>query len=60
MSERQTLLIVDDQEINRVILREALSKSYQIIEAADGNEALQMMGTYYAQLAGVLLDVVMQ
>lgn len=59
MSERQTLLIVDDQEINRVILREALSKSYQIIEAADGNEALQMMGTYYAQLAGVLLDVVM-
>lgn len=53
------LLIVDDQELNRVILREALSKSYQIIEAADGNEALQMMGTYYAQLAGVLLDVVM-
>lgn len=59
MNERQMLLIVDDQEINRVILREALSEDYLIIEAADGNEALQMMETYYTQLAGVLLDVIM-
>ncbi len=59
MKERQTLLIVDDQELNRVILREALSQTYHIIEAADGNEALQMMEAHYTQIAGVLLDVVM-
>lgn len=57
MQERGTILLVDDQSEDRVRLRQLLSPSYEIVEAADGNEGLQMMETYCLQLAAVLLDV---
>lgn len=55
MYDRNTLLIVDDQEINRLILREILNTEAQIMEAADGNEALQIIGAILPQLAVVFL-----
>lgn len=57
VQERQTILLVDDQNQDRVALRKLLSPDYEIVEAADGNEAIQMMETYCLQLAAVLLDV---
>ena len=44
MSEKQKLLIVDDSELNREILKEILGSSYDYLEAENGNQAIQMIG----------------
>ena len=44
MSEKQKLLIVDDSELNRDILKEILGSSYDYLEAENGNQAIQMIG----------------
>ena len=36
------LLVVDDSEMNREILKEILGKEYRILEACDGEEAVRM------------------
>jgi len=42
-TKKDLILIVDDVEINRTILREILSDDYDIAEAASGDEALDML-----------------
>ena len=39
MSEKQKLLIVDDSELNRDILKEILGSSYDYLEAENGTQA---------------------
>ena len=56
LRERTTVLLVDDCAEHRVALRKVLASAYEVIEAADGNEALQMTETYFTQLAAILLD----
>lgn len=51
------ILIVDDMEVNRVILREQFKDSYSIIEAEDGLTAMNLIEEYRAELAIVLLDI---
>ena len=53
------LLIVDDSEMNREILKEILGKEYRILEACDGNEALEMLEQYGTEISLVLLDIIM-
>ena len=36
--ERQTILIVDDAEMNRMMLSDMLGDQYDYVEAADGRE----------------------
>lgn len=55
----QLILIVDDSEMNRFILREALQSEYRIIEAENGAEALSLIEKHQEELALVLLDLVM-
>ena len=47
MSEKQKLLIVDDSELNRDILKEILGSSYDYLEAENGNQAIQMIKKYW-------------
>lgn len=57
-SETGRLLIVDDNEINRDILRRLLeSQGHQVADAADGERALELVARRSFDL--VLLDVVM-
>jgi len=63
-NNRDIILIVDDIEINRVILREILQNDYDIIEASGGQEALDALFTEDGKPAKVLpttilLDVMM-
>lgn len=53
------ILIVDDSMINRAILTEMLQEEYEILEAADGKEAVQLIETYQRELSLVLLDIIM-
>ena len=44
MDKRQKILIVDDAELNRDILKEMLGETYNYLEAENGNQAIQMIG----------------
>lgn len=59
MNKRTKILIADDSEINRAILSDILSDAYDILEAADGEEALFFLNQRSSEIALVLLDVVM-
>ena len=59
MSQQNTILIVDDDEINRAILEEIFSPDYAIAQAADGREGLAAIRAGEDSLCAVLLDVVM-
>ena len=56
---RNLLLIVDDVEMNRDILRDMLEEKYEIIEAEDGAEALSKIAEYKDSLCAMLLDLIM-
>ena len=53
------ILIVDDSEVNRTILRGVLENEFQIIEAENGEEAIKMIDTYRDEIALILLDYLM-
>lgn len=53
------MLIVDDVEASRVILKEAYSADYDIIEATNGVDALDKIYFYQSNLKAVFLDVIM-
>ena len=56
---RDTVLIVDDQSTNRSILAEILKNDYKIMEAVNGVEALSAISGHRAEIAVMLLDIVM-
>ncbi len=53
------LLIVDDDMINRAILREIFKDAYQIEEAENGQEGLEKLMSLKEHVCALLLDVVM-
>ena len=53
---KQQILIVDDSEINREILKEILKEDYRILEAANGEECLEQLERYGTGISLVLLD----
>ena len=57
-SNKPTILIVDDSEMNRSILADILEE-YKIMEAANGKEAVALLEKYGAEIDLVLLDIVM-
>ena len=56
---KQQILIVDDSEINREILKEILKEDYRILEAANGEECLEQLERSGTGISMVLLDIVM-
>lgn len=59
MQERKTMLIVDDVEGNRAILRGIFQKDYIVLEAENGVDALSMIGIQGDNLVAILLDMTM-
>lgn len=56
---RQKVLIVDDSEMNRSILSEMLGGEYDIIEAENGAEAVNILRKESVNISLVLLDIIM-
>lgn len=56
---RPLLLIVDDSEMNRDILREMLQSEYEILEASSGQVALEELSRHGNEISIMLLDIVM-
>ena len=58
-AHRPTVLIVDDSPMNRNILSEILSDDFEVLEAANGAECLEILDARGPELSIVLLDIVM-
>ena len=56
---KRTILVVDDEEINREILGGILEDHYDVLYAADGDEALSVINEKGPLLSLVLLDLIM-
>lgn len=53
------ILIVDDSEMNRSILSDILGDEYEILEACDGLQAMEILNKDHDGISLVLLDIVM-
>lgn len=56
---RNTILIVDDVELNRSLLRTIFEDTYEIIEAEDGDQAIKEIDDHLDELALIFLDLIM-
>ncbi|MCI2056382.1 MAG: EAL domain-containing protein [Oscillibacter sp.] len=56
---KKTVLIVDDNAINRKILKNLLKDQYELLEAENGKVALDILTRENVQLSAVLLDIIM-
>lgn len=56
---RETILIVDDSAMNRMLLSDILSDTYNIIEAEDGEQAIAILQQHASEISIVVLDMVM-
>ena len=61
MSVRNKILIVDDAAVDRIALRKILGDTYEVVEAENGRQALDILGEQTMQnpIGVVLLDLVM-
>lgn len=57
--ERETVLIIDDSEMNRAILTEMLQADFDILEAESGEAGMQILQEKKESISLVLLDIVM-
>ena len=59
MNDRKTLLVADDNKVNRLLLLEILKNDYDILEATNGQEAMDFLLDKNQEISAVLLDFVM-
>lgn len=57
--KRNKILIADDVEINRELLKMIFEKEFEIVEAKDGQQAIYLIDENYDKLALILLDMKM-
>jgi len=57
MPQKKKILVVDDEESIRVLVRSILSNDYEVIEATDGQEAVQVARDQRPDL--ILMDILM-
>ena len=55
--EKQQVLIVDDSQMNREILAVILEEEYKILEAANGEECIDLLKQYGTGISLILLDI---
>lgn len=56
---RKSILIVDDEELNRELLKQMFEQDYDIILAENGQEAILKLGQHMDEVVVVLLDLLM-
>ena len=59
MSKKNTILIVDDIELNRSMLIDMIGEEYDTLEAENGEEAISVLSKVGTKVSVVLLDMVM-
>ena len=59
MLSKNTILIIDDDLLNRTLLSKLLSDSYKTLEAGNGELGLEILKKRSHEIACILLDIVM-
>lgn len=59
MLTKKKILVVEDNQINRTMLNEILSAEYTVLEAENGQEALDILKEHSEEISLILLDIVM-
>lgn len=59
MLSQKVILVVEDNEINRMLLVTLLSEEYRVLEAGNGQEALAVLQSNTEEIALILLDITM-
>lgn len=59
MKTKNKILVVDDKGINRYMLGDIFREEYEVVEASGGQMAIDVMEADAANLAVVLLDIIM-
>lgn len=57
--DKKKMLVIDDQEVNRGILKALFCDNYDILEAKNGIEGLKLLKEYSEEIVIVLLDMIM-
>ena len=55
----QKILIADDWELNRKMLCDMIGNDFEILEARDGRECMELIGEYGTEISLILLDDIM-
>ena len=56
---KKRVLVVEDNELTRELLREILCGTYEVLEAENGQAALDVLSEYKSSISLIFLDVVM-
>ncbi len=56
---KKTILVVDDEELIRELLADALSGEFNILSASDGEEALSLYEQHQNEVVLVITDLIM-
>lgn len=59
MLSQKKILVVEDNELNRQLLCQILGSEYDVLEAENGEEALEVLKQYGEGISLILLDIVM-
>ncbi len=59
MNYTRKILVVDDSPVNRIIMAKILSDNFEIIEAEDGLDAMQILAQEAESISLIILDIVM-
>ena len=57
--QKKRVLVVEDNELNRELLSQILSREYQVLEAENGQAALDILKEYKGNVSLIFLDVIM-
>ena len=58
-ADKKVLIVADDYEADREIIKEIYEKDYHVVEAVDGTETLSVLSQYRDEIAAVILDIEM-
>lgn len=59
LMENKTILIADDAEINRGMLRLIFEEQFDILEAETGQEAMDLLDAHHEEIVMLFLDLIM-
>lgn len=59
VQNKKTILIVEDEFINREILKNILCRDYELLSAENGKEALEILSEKQQEISLVLLDLIL-
>ena len=57
--QKPILIVADDDEVNRTVIAETFHDDYEVIQARDGSETVDLINRYYSSTSVLLLDISM-